>query len=143
MGKTEKRGRPRAFEDGEITELFLTFCDEIIDNGYAVAPTKTEFCRWLRDRGNSATRRTIYNYINKYYPEEKAGIIGITGDVLAAGALKSKYNVTMAIFGLKNWCNWSDHGITDATTDDAPAEEDALTKALRSEAERMEKNANK
>lgn len=135
------RGRPRKFEEGELPELYEEFCDEIIDNGYELAPTRTEFSRWLRRKRNSGTRKTIYNYLYKYYPEEKKEIVGITGDVIASGAMKNKYNVTMAIFALKNWCNWSDHGIIGETDGTEEQQEDGLSKALREEAERMEKNA--
>ena len=49
-----------------------------------------------------------------------------------------KYNPTMSIFGLKNWCGWSDSGRVATGRYDEEKAEDALSKALREEAERMQ-----
>ena len=52
------------------------------------------------------------------------------------GAMLGKYNATMAIFGLKNWCGWCNDGATHSSIDERP--EDALSRALREEAEKIE-----
>lgn len=102
-------GQPKRFKTGEkLIQLWETFCRQIVSEGYQIAPTQTEFCNWLREHCTSTDMKTIYNSLNKYFPETKKEFERIRGDVLTQGAMLGKYHATMTIFALKNWCNWSD-----------------------------------
>ena len=132
-------GQPRRFESGEaLLKLWDEFCCEICDNGYETVPTQTAFCKWLRENYKDTDRRTIYNSLHKYFPELKKEFEQIQSDVIAQGGMKGKYNPAMSIFSLKNWCGWSDSGRITTGRYDEEKVEDALSKALREEAERMQ-----
>lgn len=111
-------GQPKAFNSAKkLIELYRLFTDEIIENGFEDVPTQTSFSRWLKSRFRDVDRRTIYNALNKYFPEVKEEFDQIRADVLAQGALLGKYNSTMTIFGLKNWCHWTDKQQVEANVD--------------------------
>lgn len=132
-----KTGQPPKFESGEqVISLWLEFCDSIIDGGYKQIPTQAAFCRWLCDNYADISERTLYNVLNKYFPTIKKEFRQIQSDVIMQGAMLGKYNATMAIFGLKNWCGWCNDGTKSDHVSDFP--EDALSRALREEAEKIE-----
>ena len=129
-----KSGQPPKFENGEqVISLWLEFCDSIIDGGYKQIPTQAAFCRWLCDNYADISERTLYNVLNKYFPTIKKEFRQIQSDVIMQGGMLGKYNPTMAIFGLKNWCGWGD-SVHNSVDEQA---EDDLTRALREEAERL------
>lgn len=133
-----KRGRPPTFKDGdEIISLWLDFCYSIIDNDYSQIPTQAAFCRWLGEHHEKTSVRTLYNALNKYFPTIKKEFIQIQSDVIMQGGMLGKYNPTMAIFGLKNWCGWNNDGTMPNSV--AETTEDSLSKALREEAEKLNK----
>ena len=137
-----KRGQPKRFESAEqMIALWSDFCNEIVLNEFNTVPTQTAFCRWLSQNYDGTDRKTIYNSLNKYFPSIKKEFEQLQSDVIMQGGMMGKYNPTMSIFGLKNWCGWSDSGrVTNGRYDEEKAE-DALSKALREEAERMQANA--
>jgi hypothetical protein len=103
------RGHPRSFESGEqLVQLWTDFCREIVKNDYNIAPTYTEFSAWLSDGASEADRKTIYTSLNKYFPEIKNSVETIRADVVAQGTMLGKYQPSMSIFALKNWCGWAD-----------------------------------
>jgi hypothetical protein len=103
------RGQPKKFKSGEeLITLWNNFCEELVTNGYSGVPTQTAFCKWLRETYSEVDRRTIYNSLNEYFPTIKEEFERIQGDVITTGAMLGKYNPTMSIFALKNWCNWKD-----------------------------------
>lgn len=56
------RGQPKKFKTGrDLIDLWQQFCDHIVETDYAIAPTQTEFSKWLATVQNRADRRTIYN----------------------------------------------------------------------------------
>ena len=122
----------------QLINLWREFCDDIIDSEYSLVPTQTAFCRWLQSNYKPADRKTIYNSLNKYFPELKKEFKQIQSDVIVQGGMMGKYNPTMSIFSLKNWCGWSDSGQVTTGRYDEERTEDALSKALREEAERMQ-----
>ena len=134
-----KRGQPKRFESAEqMIALWSDFCNEIVLNEFNTVPTQTAFCRWLSQNYDGTDRKTIYNSLNKYFPSIKKEFEQLQSDVIMQGGMMGKYNPTMSIFGLKNWCGWSDSGrVTNGRYDEEKAE-DALSKALREEAERMQ-----
>ena len=104
------RGQPREFRSGEhLVKCIGEFCEDIIETGYPVLPSKTEFCRWyVRQYKRKICTRTVWVSMAVYYPEVAADIKEMLGDVLAQGAALGKWNATITIFVLKNWCSWSD-----------------------------------
>ena len=103
------RGQPKTFESGEqLIALWKEFCTYITDNDYFLAPTQTEFSKWLEKNMDSGDRRTIYNSLNEYFPEVKSEFEEIRADVITQGTMLGKYQPTMSIFALKNWCHWTD-----------------------------------
>lgn len=133
---------PKFGNDGQrLIDLWSTFCEEIAESEYSKVPTQTEFCRWLSLRYEETDRKTIYNYLNKYFPTIKAEFEQIQSDTIASGAMLGKYQSTMSIFGLKNWCGWGDNGKTASYGADN-AEIDPLTASLRELAEEMNADAN-
>lgn len=130
--------KPKKFKNGDdLINAWSAFCDWIVENGYTTIPSQTAFCRWLNEQYSPTDRKTIYNTLNKYFPDIKKDFERIQSDTIMQGGMLGHYNSTMSIFGLKNWCGWSDQG-TPGGIDAGETEEDALSKALREEAERME-----
>lgn len=102
-------GQPKKFKSGKaLIDLFEQFCDEIAENGYCRVPNQTTFCRWLSLHYDGCDRKTIYNALNKYFPAIKSDFERIQSDLIAEGAMLGKYQSTMSIFALKNWCRWKD-----------------------------------
>ena len=134
-----KRGQPKRFESAEqMIALWSDFCNEIVQNEFNSVPTQSAFCRWLSRHYEDTDRKTIYNSLNKYFPSIKKEFEQLQSDVIMQGGMMGKYNPTMSIFGLKNWCGWSDSGRVTTGRYDEEKAEDALSKALREEAERMQ-----
>lgn len=106
----QPRGQPRVFRSGaHLFESIAAFCDDIIEQGYTVLPSKTEFCRWYAGRyKRKINRRTVWMAMDVYYPDVKAAVNELISDVLAQGAALGFWNSTITIFVLKNWCHWSD-----------------------------------
>ena len=131
-------GQPRRFESAEdFIELWDEFCCEICDSGYEIVPTQTAFCKWLRENYKATDRRTIYNALNRYFPTIKKEFEKIQSDTVAQGAMVGKYQSTMSIFALKNWCNWGDSGMLSSYGAEQ-IEDDPLSAALKEEGLRME-----
>ena len=131
--------KPNKFESGEhLIELWRQFCNSIVENEFNTVPTQTAFCRWLEKEYEKTDRKTIYNSLNKIFPSIKKDFEQLQSDVIMQGGMMGKYNPTMSIFGLKNWCGWSDGGRVVTGRYDEEKAEDALSKALREEAERMQ-----
>lgn len=103
------RGQPKKIKSGkQLIDLWTSFCEYIRDTEYTIAPTQTDFCRWLSKEFDSCDRRTIYNALNKYFPTIKGEFERIQADTITSGAMLGRYNSTMSIFALKNWCKWTD-----------------------------------
>ena len=134
------RGQPKKFKnEKELINLWAEFCEDIINNDFVVVPTQTAFCKWLAENYDKVDRKTIYSSLNKYFPTIKKEFEQLQSDVIMQGGMTGKYNPTMSIFGLKNWCGWSDTGKdVSARYNDNITEDDPLTKALKEEAERMQ-----
>lgn len=112
--------KPKKIKSGkQLIELWTEFCDSIRENNYSEAPTQTAFSRWLSKYFDAIDRRTIYNNLNKYFPEVKKDFESIRADTIAEGSMLGKYQPTMSIFALKNWCKWTDkQEVTTANIDD-------------------------
>ena len=102
-------GQPKKFESAEtLLELWGEFCADIVEKKYEIAPTYTEFGKWLAVDALEADRRTIYLSLNKYYPDIKNAVEETRADVIAQGTMLGRYQPSMSIFALKNWCKWTD-----------------------------------
>ena len=109
MSEKRTRGKPRKWKSGDgLLDLWREYCDWVVDDGFRRLPTQTGFCRWLEDNYEKADRKTIYNALHEYFPSIKSAFEQIQSDVLAEGAALGRYNATMCIFALKNWCKWTD-----------------------------------
>ncbi len=103
------RGHPRKFKSGqELINLFSDFCNDIVASDYDRIPSQTEFCKWLEQKKAETDRKTIYNALNKYFPTVKKDFERLQSDLIAQGGMLGKYQSTMSIFVLKNWCKWAD-----------------------------------
>lgn len=107
--KQATAGHPKTFKNGEeLCKLFDDFCRDIVSSEYDRIPSQSEFCRWLEQNYKAADRRTIYNSLNKYFPAYKKRFETLQSDLITQGAMLNKYQPTMSIFVLKNWCKWAD-----------------------------------
>lgn len=131
-------GQPKRFNSGKkLIELFAAFCDYITDEAdYTVIPSQTEFCKWLSKNYGDVDRKTIYNSLNKYFPSIKKDFETLQSDTIAQGGMIGKYQNTMSIFVLKNWCKWEDK--PSVVTNINTVEDDGLTKALEGVAKHLE-----
>lgn len=127
-----KRGQPKKFRSGQrLIQLWQEFCDYVVQTGYTIAPTQTEFSKWLSERIQGGDRRTIYNSLNKYFPEIKSDFEAIRADVITQGAMLGKYHSTMSIFALKNWCKWTDKPNEDDTAESDNEAHTELVNAIK------------
>lgn len=101
-------GQPRKFNEDNLIEYWRVYCGDIAEGGFRRLPTQTNMCRWLSAQGISVDRKTLYNSLNKYFPNIKNEWNSILADTLTEGAALGKYNSTTVIFCLKNWCGWGD-----------------------------------
>ena len=125
--------KPNKFESGEyLIELWRQFCNSIVENEFNTVPTQTAFCRWLEKEYEKTDRKTIYNSLNKIFPSIKKDFEQLQSDVIMQGGMMGKYNPTMSIFGLKNWCGWSDTGKrTEEKEKEESAKLDRLIEAIK------------
>lgn len=65
------------------------------------------FYRYMHDK-TGCSYRTIRRCFDEYWTDIKKDFEEIRADLLVRGAAKGKYNPTIAIFALKNWCKWTD-----------------------------------
>ena len=129
--------KPTKFENAEnFIELWRSFCDDIVENNFSTIPSQTAFCKWLSKNYESTDRKTIYNSLNKIFPTIKRDFESIRGDVIAEGTMLGKYQPTMSIFALKNWCSWSDRVENVALTAE-DIKQDELSKSLEEMAKEL------
>lgn len=123
----DSRGQPKKFKSGkELISLFSEFCESIVIDEFATIPSQTEFCRWLKKKYSSVDRKTVYTSLNKYFPTIKKEFERLQSDVIAQGGMLGKYQSTMSIFVLKNWCKWKDNPEEERAEDNSK-QEDMLT----------------
>lgn len=87
----------------EFIKEFDTYMIDIVNNGFEKLPTKLDFAI---TKGISPS--TVQREYNKLTENEKKEWQSALSDVITAGVNAGKYNTTMSIFALKNWCNWAD-----------------------------------
>ncbi len=124
-------GHPRIFKTpDEFMEAFSDFIEDIQQNDFYALPTKTSFSKWVVETGRvkKCTRWTVIKCLNEYYNVTKKDHREMLADMLAEGAAMGKYQQTMCIFALKNWCAWSDRPIEE---DDSAQKLDAILTAIK------------
>lgn len=103
--------KPTKFNSAEqLISLWASFCEDIVENDFNDVPTQSSFCRWLSKNYEKTDRKTIYNSLNKIFPNIKSEFEQLQSDTIMQGGMMGKYQPTMSIFGLKNWCGWGDNG---------------------------------
>jgi hypothetical protein len=112
-----RRGRPQKFTEERFIELYIEFCEEIAKDGFKTIPSQTSFCRWLGEVFENTDRKTIYNYMHKYFPSIKKRVCEMQGDTIIEGGMLGAYQSATAIFALKNWCGWKDKIFTEDESD--------------------------
>lgn len=110
-------GRELKFNKEQFGDLYIEFCEELAKEGFKTIPSQTSFARWLSDKYEDTSRRTIYNYMHKYFPDIKKRVHEMQGDTIIEGAMLGAYQSATAIFALKNWCGWKDKVFTEDETD--------------------------
>jgi hypothetical protein len=108
----EKRGRgqPRKFSR-ELFEQYVFEYFEYIYNsqtkGKADVPTFYGFYMFVNEKV-PCDYRTIRRCFDEYCPDIKKEFEEIRANLLVRGTSLGKYQPTIVIFALKNWCSWSD-----------------------------------
>lgn len=103
-GQGKGGGHPRAFNTpDDLLDSFDDFLSYVRLTDFGIYPTKANFARYMQ-----IDAKTVYNTVEKYFPEIKKRYIDMLSDCLTEGASVGKYDKTMTIFCLKNWCNWAD-----------------------------------
>lgn len=103
-GKGAGAGAKPIFEDIEaFIDAFNDYMFNIADTGFERLPTRTDFARKY-----GIGPRTVYDYFHRLTPTQKRAWEETLSDIIAEGVNAGKYDRTMSIFALKNWCNWAD-----------------------------------
>ena len=95
--------KPIYENETEFLQALQTYIYDIANNGYEKLPTKTDFART-----NNISISTVFSYFNKLSTSQKKEWEMALSDTITEGVNLGKYNTTMSIFALKNWCNWAD-----------------------------------
>ncbi len=91
----------------ELVSLWRQFCANVVENGYAIAPTQTEFIRYVAQH-RDAPEETVAAAVERHLPAVHRTVESIRGDVVSQGSMLGKYQSTMSVLAVKNWCGWAD-----------------------------------
>lgn len=119
MPKKRDPGRPRGFRSGKhLLDWYVAYCEGIEADGYKTVPTQSGFLRWCsRVKGIKVSRRTLYTALRSYYPEIREELELVQSDTIVAGTATGKYQQSIMIFALKNWCHWTDQAAPEQSSD--------------------------
>ncbi len=130
-GENMPRKKKKPVKDGaELVELWREFCAQIVEDGYTITPTVTEFIRFIA-RLRGAEETAVAGAVEALFPDARAAIERIRADVVSQGTMLGKYQSTMSVLAIKNWCGWADkqdpaRGKTPAGIAEAAAEIERL-----------------
>ena len=103
-------GQPKKFKKKEFEDFVLEYFDKIynaqIDDN-ADIPTFYGFFQYV-SKLRPCSFHTVRRCFDEYWADIKKDFEEIRADLLVRGGSLGKYNSTMVIFALKNWCNWAD-----------------------------------
>lgn len=91
----------------DLVVRWRQFCTAIVEEGYVIAPTITEFIRFVV-RQTGATEEAVAAAVERHLPRVRQEVESIRGDVLSQGTMLGKYQSTMSVLAVKNWCGWAD-----------------------------------
>lgn len=131
----KNRGQPKLFKEDEFKTYILDYMNYIYegqDTGRKDTPTFFGFYRFVNKK-KSCSYHTIRRCFDEYWADIKKEFEEMRGDLLSRGASIGVYNVTMAIFALKNWCNWKDKVETENNSQDEKQKKllEAIEKAVK------------
>lgn len=101
-----KRKAPVAGPE-ELTELWRLFCADIVENRYATVPTVTEFVGFVARLRETGTKE-VAAAVERHFPEARQAVEQMRADVVSQGSMLGKYQSTMSVLAIKNWCGWAD-----------------------------------
>lgn len=138
----KNRGQPKVFEEQEFKDFVFRYLNEICQSQSGDnpdIPTFYGFYNFVKDK-KECSYHTVRRCFDEYWADIKKDFQDVRSDLLVRGGMLGKYQPTMTIFGLKNWCGWGDSGkVADYGTE--VEEDDPLTKSLKEEAERLNEDA--
>ncbi len=91
----------------ELTELWRLFCGEIVENKYTIVPTVTEFVQFVARR-KAAEVEDVARAVERHFPDARQAVERMRADVVSQGSMLGKYQSTMSVLAIKNWCGWAD-----------------------------------
>ena len=106
----KSRGRPRLFTNEQFEQYVYDYFEYIYNSQseeIADIPTFYGFFRFVKEK-KPCSYRTIRTYFDEFLPDIKKDFENIRSDLLVRGTSLGKYQPTIVIFALKNWCSWSD-----------------------------------
>lgn len=130
------------FEEQEFKDFVFQYLNEICQSQSGDSPdipTFYGFYNFVKEK-KECSYHTVRRCFDEYWADIKKDFQDVRSDLLVRGGMLGKYQPTMTIFGLKNWCGWGDSGkVADYGAEEE--EDDPLTKSLKEEAERLNENA--
>lgn len=130
------------FEEQEFKDFVFQYLNEICQSQSGDSPdipTFYGFYNFVKEK-KECSYHTVRRCFDEYWADIKKDFQDVRSDLLVRGGMLGKYQPTMTIFGLKNWCGWGDNGkVADYGAEEE--EDDPLTKSLKEEAERLNENA--
>lgn len=106
----KSRGKPRKFTKEQFEQLVFDYFEYIYNSQSektADIPTFYGFYKYVNDI-TPCSYRTIRYTFDDYLPDIKKDFEEIRANLLVRGTSLGKYQPTIVIFALKNWCSWSD-----------------------------------
>jgi len=103
-------GQPKKFKKKEFEDFVLEYFDKIYNaqtEDSADIPTFYGFFQYV-SKIRPCSFHTVRRCFDEYWADIKKDFEEIRADLLVRGGSLGKYNSTMVIFALKNWCNWAD-----------------------------------
>lgn len=138
----KSRGQPKVFEEQEFKNFVFQYLNEICQSQSGDnpdIPTFYGFYNFVKEK-KECSYHTVRRCFDEYWADIKKDFQDVRSDLLVRGGMLGKYQPTMTIFGLKNWCGWGDSGkVADYGAEEE--EDDPLTKSLKEEAERLNEDA--
>lgn len=133
--------KPKKFKKEEFKQHVLNYFEKIYDaqadtESLPEPPTFFGFYRYVSEI-TECSYNTVRRSFDQYWADIKKEFEEMRADLLVRGTAMGRYNSTIAIFALKNWCKWTDkQEVTQFTADDV--KQDALSQSLEAMAEDLE-----